>query len=119
MVNFKPVIAAALKEVKGVKNICQEYPSDFILMPTITYKENENSNTGKTVKEVISSLEYQVDIWKKGSTFDLAIQVDKKLSAMGFCRVSNNELIDPRTGLSHRIMRYRGKYDAVHNSICQ
>ncbi|MBS6559241.1 MAG: hypothetical protein KH355_03075 [Clostridiales bacterium] len=119
MVNLKPVIAKALKEVKGVKNICQEYPDDFSSMPTITYKENENSDTGNTIKEVISSFEYQVDIWKKGSTFDLAVQVDEKLSRMGFLRVSSNELVDPGTGLNHRILRFRGKYDAIHERICQ
>lgn len=119
MINLNKIIVSVLREIKGVKNLCKEYPEDFALMPTVTYKENENSDTGKTTKEVISNIEYQFDIWNKGATFDIATQIDESLSGMGFRRVTSVEIVDPSSKLNHRIMRYRGKYDAIHNRICQ
>lgn len=119
MVNINPIVVKKLKEIEGIKQISAEYPDDFAIMPTVTYKENDNSDTGKTQTEVVSNLEYQIDIWDKKSVTDIAAQVNEVFSGMGFRRISSVQLIDPNTNLKHRVMRFRGKYDGILNRICQ
>ncbi|WP_270601547.1 hypothetical protein [Anaerostipes hominis (ex Lee et al. 2021)] len=119
MQNFKPVIAQQLKNLSGVKQLGAGYPKDFAKMPTVTYSENDNSDAGYTSKEVVTDLEYQFDIWSKESTSSLALQLDDLITPLGFRRAGSNELVDTNTGLKHRIIRYRGRYDSIMERITQ
>lgn len=119
MQNFKPTIAEQLSKLTGVKQLCAGYPKDFAKMPTVTYSENNNSDAGYTEQEVVTDLEYQFDIWAKGSTSGLALQLDDLITPLGFRRAGSNELVDTNTGLNHRILRYRGRYDSIMERITQ
>lgn len=109
MINVKDQVCAALRSI--CKNTSDIYPQSWESMPAIQYTEESNRVYTKTDEEEQSSyLMYRIDIWNTGSTSELALKVDKAVSALGLVRVECRDVEEP-SRLRHKQMRYEGIID--------
>lgn len=109
MINYKPTIVKALKQV--IENVTEEYPDNFKNLPCVTYMEEVNiPHSICTNGERISTLEYRIDIWSTTSTSELKQQINGQITQLGFTRSFCQDVKDP-SGLKHTVMRFETHID--------
>lgn len=109
MINVKDQVYAALRTC--AENVTDMYPSDWETMPAIEYREEQNSVYEFTDgEEQKSKLRYAIFLWDTKSLSELALKVDKALSALGLIRTACNDADDP-SRRRHKVMRYEGILD--------
>ena len=109
MINVKDQVYKAIKDI--CTNVSDSYPSEWANLPAIQYVEEDNrvyEFTGG--KEDKSYIRYKIDIWHNRSTSESALEVDKRVSALGLRRTLCQDVADP-SGLKHKVMRYEGIID--------
>lgn len=115
MKNVKDQVYAKLLLVD--QNVSDIYPLSFEKMPAIMYTEESNTVYTKTDNtEQLSYLRYRVDIWNDGSTSQLALSVDEKMSSLGLTRIECTDVAEP-TRLRHKQLRYEGIMDVVTEQV--
>lgn len=106
MQNKKAEVYAAIKDVAD--NIGDTYPHDWEKLPAVQYVEEENKvQQWADNKEQSSYVRYRVDIWDEVSTSKLAVEIDERISSLGFKRIQCTD-IDDESGYKHKVMRYEG-----------
>lgn len=106
MLNKKEEIYAAIKDI--TRNVGDSYPAEWEKLPAIQYVEEENRVQYWTDnREQSSYVRYRIDIWDRVSTSVLAVEVDRKIAALGFKRTQCTDVDDPN-GYKHKVMRYEG-----------
>ena len=109
MINVKDQVYKAIKDI--CTNVSDSYPSEWANLPAIQYVEEDNRVYEFTSgKEDKSYIRYKIDIWHNRSTSEAALEVDKKVSALGLRRTLCQDVADP-SGLKHKVMRYEGIID--------
>ncbi|MEN6349336.1 MAG: DUF3168 domain-containing protein [Syntrophomonas sp.] len=79
-------------------------PNEF---PRISFFEMTNFDTGFADDTAIASeIHLQIDIWSKGSTTDVAGEVDKTMKALGYKRTGSADLYEEDTKIFHKALRY-------------
>jgi len=115
MINVKDQVYDAIKGI--AENVGDQYPSNFAELPAVQYTEENNSvYEWCDGKESKSQLRYRVDIWHNRSTSEFAIEVDKKMSALGLRRTMCTDVPDP-SQLKHKQMRYEGIIDVEDETV--
>ena len=106
MKNVKDQVYKALLTV--AENVSDLYPKDWSVLPAIQYVEEDNSVFERTDnEEQKAKLRYRIDIWHNVSTSQIAVEVDKAVSALGLVRTGCTDVPDP-SGMKHKQMRYEG-----------
>ena len=109
MINVKDQVYKAIKDI--CTNVSDSYPSEWANLPAIQYVEEDNRVYEFTSgKEDKSYIRYKIDIWHNRSTSEFALEVDKRVSALGLRRTLCQDVADPR-GLKQKVMRYEGIID--------
>jgi hypothetical protein len=109
MINVKDQVYKAIKDI--CTNVSDSYPSEWANLPAIQYVEEDNKVYEFTGgKEDKSYIRYKIDIWHNRSTSEFALEVDKRVSALGLRRTLCQDVADP-SGLKHKVMRYEGIID--------
>lgn len=117
MINVKDQVYSALKDI--TKNVNDSYPSEWVELPAIQYVEEDNRVYEFTDgQEDKSYIRYRVDIWHNRSTSEFALEVDKKISALGLKRTLCQDAPEPN-GLKHKVMRYEGVIDNITQFVYQ
>lgn len=118
MINLKPAVLAALEantalsallglDKFGAKPIYQSVTKDGDKFPRITFFELNNLDSLYVDDAAYASeIAMQIDIWSKGSTSDIAIQVDLTMKSLSFKRESSIDLYESDTMIFHKAMRY-------------
>lgn len=106
MLNKKAEIYGAIKDI--TENVGDTYPNEWENLPAIQYVEEENRvHQWADNREQSSYVRYKIDIWDKVSTSGLAVEVDKRIAALGFKRTQCTDVDDPN-GYKHKVIRYEG-----------
>ena len=109
MINVKDQVYKAIKDI--CTNVSDSYPSEWANLPAIQYVEEDNRVYEFTSgKEDKSYIRYKIDIWHNRSTSEFALEVDKRVSALGLRSTLCQDVADP-SGLKHKVMRYEGIID--------
>lgn len=117
MINVKDQVYQAIKGI--CPNVSDSYPSEWANLPAIQYVEEDNKVYEFTDgKEDKSYIRYKIDIWHNRSTSEFALEVDKKVSALGLRRTLCQDVADP-SGLKHKVMRYEGIIDNITQFVYQ
>ena len=117
MINVKDQVYKAIKDI--CPNVSDSYPSEWANLPAIQYVEEDNKVYEFTDgKEDKSYIRYKIDIWHNRSTSEFALEVDKKVSALGLRRTLCQDVADP-SGLRHKVMRYEGIIDNITQFVYQ
>ena len=117
MINVKDQVYKAIKDI--CPNVSDSYPSEWANLPAIQYVEEDNKVYEFTDgKEDKSYIRYKIDIWHNRSTSEFALEVDKKVSALGLRRTLCQDVADP-SGLRHKVMRYEGVIDNITQFVYQ
>lgn len=90
----------------GVRIYFQVAP-DVKQFPRVTYFEM--SNTGSVFAddtEIASDISLQIDVWSKGNTTDIALEVNRTMKSLGFARDSATDLYEDDTGIYHKALRF-------------
>jgi hypothetical protein len=75
--------------------------------PRITFFELNNiDSTYFDDTAYASDISMQIDIWSKGSTSDMADQVDLTMKSLNFKRESGIDMYESDTFIFHKAMRY-------------
>lgn len=118
MINLKPILVAALEANEtlaallgmdrfNAKPIYQSVAKDAEKFPRITFFEMDNFDTDYADDEAYGSeVQFQIDIWSKGSTSAIAGEVDKIMKSLSFKRDSSADLYEDDTLIYHKGMRY-------------
>lgn len=115
MKNVKDQVFEALEKV--IKNVSDLYPANWAMLPAVQYVEEENKVFERTGNaEDKAYVRYRIDIWNGGSTSDVALEVDKAVSALGLVRTGCADVPDP-SGLRHKQMRYEGVIDMHSDTV--
>ena len=118
MINIKPLILAELEKLNVP--VFFFHPSDWSTLPCITYYEASNTSYIRTDdQEQLSEINIQIDIWSEtpSKNSELALQVDEKMSSIGFVRQFSGDLINDN--IHHKTMRYRAIVDKNKNYVYQ
>lgn len=118
MINFKSNLIQALEanttltgllgvDSEGYVPIYQSVAKDDLQYPRITFFElNNRDSTYYDNTAYASDISFQIDIWSKGSTSDLAEQLDIIMKSMNFKRDHATDLYENDTKIFHKAMRY-------------
>lgn len=123
MVDLKPMIVNALqgsqslakligKDKLGLVKVYPEtvpvYDKEPVTVPYITFFELTNFEaTQADDAEIESEAHFHFDIWTKGNTGPIAIEVDKVMKELGFRRTSAGDRYDSGTSTYRKIMKYK------------
>ena len=114
MKNVKDEVYEAL--LTAAENVSDTYPKDFLKLPAIQYVEENNAVFERTGnEEQKAKVRYRIDIYDNKSTSEIALKVDRAVSALGLVRTSCADVPDP-SGWKHKQMRYEGIID-MHSDI--
>lgn len=117
MINIKPVIYKELQKVAN--NVTDTYPSDWETFPVVIFLEEQNKpGDWYDEKERKSNIRYKVDIFDKGSTSGLAVEIDKIFASLGLRRTDCQDVPDP-SHLRHKLMRFEGIVDLDSELVYQ
>lgn len=109
MINVKDQVYAAL--CTCAENVTDVYPNDWTALPAIEYREEANVVYTRTDRgEELSSLRYTIYLWDDKSLSQLALDVDRAMSALGLVRIGCQDADDP-SRKRHKVMRYEGIID--------
>lgn len=115
MIDLKEKIYQALHSV--CENLSDTYPTDWTKLPCIQYMEDENKVESWTDDiEKISFVRYRIEIWSDISTSQIALDVDRKLAALGLKRAFSQDIDDP-THLKHKVMRYEALLEEINGEL--
>lgn len=113
MISLKAQVLNAIKAntqlttLLGGSYIYFHVAPDAKQFPRITFFEL--TNTGAVFAddtEIASDISLQIDVWSKGNTTDIALEVDKTMKSLGFARDSATDLYEDDTGIYHKALRY-------------
>lgn len=114
MVNLKPVVLGALKNSAeltqqlgtGTK-VHFHYPPDFINLPCVTYRQEDNEGELYADDEEIGSrISFIIDVWGKQSLSTIVDTVDGIMKDLGFYRTVCTDLFEADTKIYHVAMRF-------------
>lgn len=109
MINIKQEIYSKLKDV--AENVTDAYPNDWKKFPVIVFLEDENKPYEITDnRESKSEISYTVHIWHNRSISDIAVNVDKAFTGVGFKRTMCQDVPDNEQ-LRHKQMKFKGIVD--------
>lgn len=75
--------------------------------PRITFFEMTNVGTVfADDTEIASDISLQMDIWSKGNTTEIALEVDRTMKSLAFARDTAADLYEDDTGIYHKAMRF-------------
>jgi predicted RNase H-related nuclease YkuK (DUF458 family) len=77
-------------------------PASYITVFEISNGESDSADD----EEYADDIEIQVDIWTKGSTIPIALQVQKTMRAMGYTHQAMPDDYDKSTGIYHKPIRF-------------
>ena len=106
MINYHKEVVVSLNKI--LPTTYELYLKSGMSTPRISYMElsNVDTNTGDTLG--YSRLQYQIKLW--GHEIEIlqnyALQIDKAMRALGFKRVSSNELQDINSTMIQKIFTY-------------
>lgn len=104
MINVKDKVYVALCAVSD--NVTDHYPNSWEKDFAIQYMEEDNKVVEFTdMQEQKAYCRYRIDIWSWKSTSEMAVKVDKAISALGLMRTQCTDVDDP-SGRKHKQMRY-------------
>lgn len=109
MYDVKPEVNTLLKSIPGV-TVSDAYPSDFSMMPHISFYELTNKDALEISTEPLTDITVQIDVWHKRSTGGLAQQVNEKMNSIGFRRQMSNDVLDS-SGIKRKTMRFGARID--------
>ena len=114
MIDLKPEILQALRgnialvELLGGPKVWPEVAPESTKEPYITFFELVNvDDQYADDKAYASEIHYQVDVWSKGNTGPIAIEVNKTMEALGFYRTGAVDLYEDDTKTYHKALRYK------------
>lgn len=123
MIDLKPSITKALrgsqtiaklvgKDSAGLVKVYPEtvpvYDKGPVTVPYITFFELTNFEAVHADDaEIESEAHFHIDIWTKGNTGPIAIEVDKVMKELGFRRTSAGDRYDSGTATYRKIMKYK------------
>ncbi|MBR2528811.1 MAG: hypothetical protein IKE58_10130 [Blautia sp.] len=109
MKNIKDQVYQALLSV--TENVSDVYPSQWSEGANIQLTEEENrvqERTGNSEQKAYVRI--RIDVWHRVSTSQVALEVDRAVSALGLVRTSCADAPDP-SPYKHKQMRYEGIID--------
>lgn len=113
MKNIRPVVFQALASnqdilsILGGENIYYMIAPQSSEVPRITFFEYINmDNSFAENVAVASNIGFQIDIWSKSDTSELALAVDKAMKSIDFNRTYAIEEFDEEVRLFRYVMRY-------------
>lgn len=77
-------------------------PAAYITLMEISNDEADSADDA----EYADDIEIQLDIWTKGSTIPIAIQVQKTMRKLGFTHQAMPDDYDKTTGIIHKPIRF-------------
>lgn len=77
-------------------------PASYITLMEISNNESESADD----TEYADDIEIQLDIWAKGSTIPIAIQVQKTMRELGFTHQAMPDDYEKDTGIYHKPIRF-------------
>jgi hypothetical protein len=87
------------------------HPETFTTLPLISFYEIDNSEAQHADdKEIVSRLEYVIDIWSNTSTTSLTNQVNEKMQGLGFKRTKCIDMYEKDTKIRHTHLRYQAHF---------
>lgn len=107
MIDVTGDVVTALKTIKGT-SVEYQQPKKTAKYPVITYYEAGNvPDTSADDAEYTSLIAIMVDVWAAtaGKMADIALEVDRVMTSIGFVRRMAYELPDP-SGKYRKTMRY-------------
>ncbi|MHB1652341.1 MAG: tail completion protein gp17 [Desulfitobacteriaceae bacterium] len=113
MISLKPQVLSALKAnaplvaLLGGHHIYFQVAPDAKQFPRITFFEMTNrGSVFADDTEIGSDISFQMDVWSKGNTTTIALEVDKTMKSLGFSRDSATDLYEDDIGIYHKAMRF-------------
>ena len=98
---------AALISLLGGQRIYQMVAPNAEEFPRITFFELDNlGDLYADDRESSSLIRVQIDVWSKGSTTDIAIEVAKTMQSIGYSRDFSMDLYEQDTAVYHKTMRF-------------
>lgn len=114
MLDLKPEITQALRNnaalvtLLGGRKVWPEVSPNATAEPYITFFEMPNFDIMfADDKAIASEIHFQIDIWSKGNTGPIAIEVDKTMKALSFKRTGSADLYESDTQTYHKVMIYK------------
>ncbi|GAB6174505.1 hypothetical protein JCM15765_39830 [Paradesulfitobacterium aromaticivorans] len=113
MISVKSQVLSALKvnsqliALLGGEAIYFQIAPDAKQFPRITFFEM--SNIGSVFAddtEMASDITLQIDVWCKGNTTDISLEVARTMKGLGFARDSATDLYEDDTGVYHKVLRF-------------
>jgi hypothetical protein len=97
MINIKPVILAALKNDAALtvllngQHVYRQFPAESVNFDShslIVYSETSNKPMvfGDEI-EIVAKITFQIDVWSKASTSEIAMAVDRIMVKLGGTRI--------------------------------
>lgn len=111
MINIQEKVFEKLSELKTegiVKDVFFSYPNSFINLPCVSFYEVNNSICELADdKELLSEVNYVIDVWANSSTKtgEIALLVNEKLVEIGFLREVSYDV--PDENIKHKFMRFK------------
>lgn len=98
----------ALLKGKRIYQLAAPVADEF---PRITFFEIENvSSAFADDTAYAADVLVQVDVWHKGSTSEIAVEVDRIMKGLGYTRSGAADLYEDG-GIFHKAMRYRAYFE--------
>ncbi|OJF17781.1 MAG: hypothetical protein A6D91_09920 [Bacillaceae bacterium G1] len=114
MIDLKPEIRqallnnAALVSLLGGQKIWPEVAPDGTPEPYVTFFELVNVDELYADDQAHGSeIHFQVDVWSKGNTGPIAVEVNKTMETLGFYRTGAVDLYEDDTKTYHKALRYK------------
>ena len=114
MINLRSEVSQALNQIANVK-VWNAFPKEFKSIPCIAYQEIDNIPTRQSSEGEVSSLiQFNVHVFAstQSEADQLSMDVDEKMTALGFYREGKNQQTEE---LKHIILRYSCEIDVLTN----
>lgn len=103
---------AALVALLGGQRVYQLAAPNAEEYPRITFFEVDNFDSAFADDAPYgSTVVPQIDVWSKGSTSEIAKEVDKSMKSLGYVRTSAPDLYEQDTKVYHKAMRFRAQIE--------
>ncbi len=113
MISIKSQVLNALKANSQLAallsgpHIYFQVAPDAKQFPRITFFEMTNiGSVFADDTEIASDISLQIDVWSKGNTTDIALEVDRTMKSLAFARDTAADLYEDDTGIYHKAMRF-------------
>ena len=106
MESYKSEVYSILNSIEELKQVSADYPKDFKHLPAVAYYESSNTPLSMADdEEYETDASYQIDLYCKGSTTNLAKIIDNKMTENGFFRELGINAPEP-SDIKHYTARY-------------